>query len=154
MSKNKTKGEETRNVTSEEVKQDVVQEVAVSKKEGKKAKFSSPPKPPVVLDGVKNPITEQLGLKRALATAIAFQCVKDGKLMVDEVASLIRHSGILYKAGYKEEEPTPELCQGEWSGKSYARWAGKNGKNYELKFGDKVEKCREFAEKLTAMVRS
>ena len=140
-----------RQVTKQEIGKEIKAGVVEAKK-GNKAKFKAPPAPPVALNGVENPMIGKKGLKRALAVAIVGLCTNDGKVDETKAGIIIRTSGILYKAGYTEEEPTEELTTSEWSGRPYARFVTSTpeGKVYVKKHPEKVEKCVAFAKELVA----
>jgi hypothetical protein len=150
------KKQEARNVTKAEVAKEVkaeAKQVEKAESKGKKAKFSPPPPPPISLNGVENPLIASRGLKRALTVAIVDLCRnKDGSVNENKAALLIRASGILFKAGYTNDEPTDELCTSEWSGKPYARFATNTtvGKVYAQKHPDKVERVMAFAKALVS----
>lgn len=154
MSKAET---EVRVVSKKQVGAEMVadrRELRKAKKEGRKSMLSAPKKPPMALNGVDNPIVKEKGLKRALLITIVGKCVKDGKLDLEKACGVVRASGILYKAGWKDENPTDPLTQGEWSGQSYVRFSTKpEGKVYAQKHAEKVAKCEAFADQLLAAYR-
>ena len=150
-----------------ETKEELIAKVKKEKKEGTKvvqekekkeqnsrSKVTPPPPPPVSLDGVVNPIVGSKGLKRALAVAICMECMVDGKVDEVKAASAIRKSGILYKAGYEENNKTDELTDSEWSGLPYARFCTNtaDGQIYPKKHPEKIEKCKLFAKALVTSV--
>lgn len=122
-------------------------ELVAAKTEKRRAQITPPPPPMIKIGEVANPIIGNRGLKRALAVAIVHQCTTDKKVDEMRAGLLIRASGILYKAGFTEEAATDKLASNEWSGKSYARFVTNTpeGKNYNTKFPEKVEKCVAFA---------
>ncbi len=137
------KGELQKTVAAE------TKELKTAKVEKRRAQISPPPAPMVKVGEVTNPIIGNRGLKRALTIAIVGACTKEGKTDEMRAGLLIRASGVLWKAGYTEEAATDKLASNEWSGKSYARFATTpEGKNYLVKFPEKVEKCVAFAKAL------
>lgn len=144
---------EVRNVTKEEVGKEIVKDkkkIKKAEKKGERAILTPPPLPPVKLGDVANPIIESKGLKRALVVAIVNECTHEGKLDEVRAGIMVRVSGILYKAGYKEEAATNPLTQSEWSGRPYVRFVTNTseGKAYVEKFPEKVDKCKDFAHQL------
>lgn len=144
---------EVRSVTKEEVGKEIVKEkkkIKKAEKKGERVVLTPPPAPPINLNNVSNPIIESKGLKRALAVAIVAECTHDGKFDETRAGLMVRASGILFKAGYKEGAETNPLTQSEWSGRPYVRFVTNTseGKAYIEKFPEKVEKCKSFAREL------
>jgi len=144
---------EVRNVTKEEVGKEIIKErkkVRKAEKSGERILLTPPPPPPISLKDVPNPLIESKGLKRALAVAIVAECTRDGKFDEVRAGLMVRSSGILFKAGYKENAETNPLTQSEWSGRPYVRFVTNTseGKVYMEKFSEKVEKCKAFAHEL------
>jgi hypothetical protein len=144
---------EVRSVTKEEVGKEIVKEkkkIKKAEKKGERIVLSPPPAPPINLNNVSNPIIESKGLKRALAVAIVAECTHDDKFDETRAGLMVRASGILFKAGYKEGAETNPLTQSEWSGRPYVRFVTNTseGKAYVEKFPEKVEKCKNFAHEL------
>jgi hypothetical protein len=142
-----------RNVTKEEVGKEIVGEkkkIKKAEKKGERAVLTPPPPPPINLNNTPNPIIESKGLKRALAVAIVAECTHGDKFDETRAGLMVRASGILFKAGYKEDAATNPLTQSEWSGRPYVRFVTNTneGKVYSEKFPEKVEKCKGFAHQL------
>jgi hypothetical protein len=153
--------QDARLVTKDQLGKEVIadeKKVKTAKATKTRLTLTPPPAPPVKLGDVPNPILEKRGLKRALAVAIVKACThtRDGVSKVDEAraALLIRASGILYKAGWKEDAHTDLLTQNEWAGRPYCRWAVNTptGKVYPTKHEDKVKVCAPFAKMLKNVV--
>ena len=153
--------QDARLVTKDQLGKEVIadeKKVKTAKATKTRLTLTPPPAPPVKLGDVPNPILEKRGLKRALAVAIVKACThtRDGVSKVDEAraALLIRASGILYKAGWKEDAHTDLLTQNEWAGRPYCRWAAQSstGKIYPVKHEDKVKICTPFAKMLKSVV--
>lgn len=150
-----------RDITKAEAGKEVATELKKSKEAkaiGKRVKMTPPPAPPVKLGEVVNPILEKKSLKRALTCAIVKLCTRtrEGKLVVDEEKAglMVRTSGILFKAGWKEEAHTDALVQSEWTGRPYVRFITNttDGKVYEEKHPEKVKACMPFAKELKEAV--
>lgn len=156
----KDKKDDKRHTTDKQISAEVkadVKEMKGSAKAGKKLALTLPPPPPVKIGDVTNPIIEKRGLKRALVVAIVQLCQKKDGSGIDKIKAqaLVRASGIPYKSGYKEDNPSDPLTQSEWSGAPYVRFATDNveGKVYGEKHKEKVEACHPFAKALEKVTR-